>query len=251
MLDARVTAARTLSDSVREVSLAPEAPFEFVPGQWVSIRVPGPRLGAGAAEPGPARAGEDNPDSDPSRAYSIASAPRPDGSFEIAVTRVPGGRLSRWLHEVQPGERVQLSRAQGFFTLVEPVRPILMVATGSGVSPLRSMLLARAGAGSALPRTTLLFGVRTERDILYRADFEALEARLAAFRFVPTLSRPAHGWTGCRGWVQAHVVELVRALGGECDAYACGLNRMIREVRAVLKGQLGFARARIHTERYD
>jgi ferredoxin-NADP reductase len=43
----------------------------------------------------------------------------------------------------------------------------------------------------------------------------------------------------------------VQALGGDCDVYVCGLNRMIKEVRRVLKEELGFTRERIHTERYD
>jgi ferredoxin-NADP reductase len=51
--------------------------------------------------------------------------------------------------------------------------------------------------------------------------------------------------------VQTHARELVTALGGDVDAYVCGLNKMIREVRQTLKGELGFTRERIHTERYD
>ena len=44
---------------------------------------------------------------------------------------------------------------------------------------------------------------------------------------------------------------LVRDLGGDCDVYVCGLSPMIKEVRRVLKEDLGFTRDRIHTERYD
>jgi CDP-4-dehydro-6-deoxyglucose reductase, E3 len=234
MHHATVTSTRMLAPTVREITLDPGPGFAFVPGQWVSLRVPQP----GGEELG--------------RAYSIASPPRDDGRFDLAVTRVEGGPGSSYLHTVEPGAVFQVTQAQGFFTLAQPTRPVVMVGTGTGVAPLRSMLFSASREAQAPPMPfVLLFGVRTEQDILYRAEFEALEHTWAAFRFVPTLSRPAAGWAGRRGYVQVHLPEIIAALGGDCDVYACGLNRMLREVRRVLKEDLGLPRQRIHTERYD
>lgn len=235
MHEARLTSARMLSPSVRELTFDAGGEFRFVPGQWISLRVPvanGEELG---------------------RAYSIASPPREDGRFDIAVTRVEEGPGSRRLHDVQPGESFRMSHAQGFFTLEPVVRPVLMVGTGTGVSPLRSMLLAASRDPDLRDeRFVLLFGCRTEQDVLYREDFERLAREWPSFRFVPTLSRgEENAWSGRRGYVQLHVPEIVAELGGACDVYVCGLNRMIREVRQVLKEKLGFTRERIHTERYD
>jgi ferredoxin-NADP reductase len=233
MRDARLTGARMLSPTVRELTFDPGPGFTFVPGQWVSFRIP---------QPG----GEMIP-----RAYSIASAPRADCCFDVAVTRVQGGPGSQFLHTVDPGATLTMTHAQGFFTLNPVVRPVLMVATGTGVSPLRSMLLDAAQTREGEGPFVLLFGVRTEQDILYRDEFEALARDWPAFRFEPSLSRGSEQWQGRRGYVQTHVPELVRALGGDCDVYVCGLNKMIKEVRRVLKEDLGFSRERIHTERYD
>jgi ferredoxin-NADP reductase len=233
MHDARLIAARMLAPSVRELTFDPGPGFHFVPGQWVSFRIP---------QPG----GEMIP-----RAYSIASAPRPDGTFDVAVTRVEGGPGSEFLHTVEPGTTLTMTHAQGFFTLNPIVRPVLLVGTGTGVSPLRSMLLGALPERDESTSFTLLFGVRTEQDLLYRAEFDALAREWPGFRFLPSLSRPAPAWSGRTGYVQTHLVELVRTLGGDCDVYVCGLNRMIKEVRRVLKDELGFTRERIHTERYD
>ena len=234
MHEARLTAARMLSSSVRELTFDAGRDFRFVPGQWISLRLPQPN-------------GEEL-----NRAYSIASPPREDGRFDIAVTRVEGGPGSQQLHTIEPGASFRLTHAQGFFTLATPHRPVLMVATGTGVSPLRSMLLAaRNDPDCADERFVLLFGCRTEHDLLYHAEFEALAREWSSFRFVPTLSRADASWHGRAGYVQLHVPEMVKSLAGDCDVYVCGLNKMIREVRHVLKDQLGFTRERIHTERYD
>ncbi len=229
---ATLLAARMLSDDVRELTLDVGEPLAWAPGQWVSLRMP---VG----------------DAPLSRSYSIASPPRGDGRFELIVTRVPGGAGSGWLHAMQPGDTVEVADPTGFFTLPDPLAaPALFVATGTGLAPLRAMLLASLARGDAAP-VTLLFGVRTAADLLYADELRALEAAHPRFRFCPTLSRADDAWTGRRGYVQGHVPELAAALGEGCEAWVCGLNDMVKAVRAVLKESLGFARQRIHTERYD
>lgn len=231
MRQARLVAARTLSPSVRELTFDPGPDFKFLPGQWVSLRT-------------------GNGHDAPPRAYSIASAPRADRSFDVAVTRVPEGPGSNFLHQVEPGAVLAMSEAQGFFTLPAVERPLVMVATGTGVSPFRSMLEALAVTGTAY-RVWLLFGARTEQDLIYLDEFRALHRSIEGFRYIPTLSRGNASWDGRRGYVQLHVPELVHQLGAECDVFICGLSKMVKDVRRILKEELGLPRERIHTERYD
>jgi len=54
------------------------------------------------------------------------------------------------------------------------------------------------------------------------------------------LSRPPATWRGRRGYVQSHVTELAGAL--RPHVYVCGLNKMVSEVRRVLKQELGYDR---------
>ncbi len=231
--DATLLRTKTLTPSVRELTFDAGGEFRFVAGQWVNLRGPA----AASGEP-------------LVRAYSIASAPSDDGVYSLAVTRVTGGPMSNWLHELSEGARVVQSHAQGFFTLEPVVRPIVMIGTGTGVTPLRSMLLSLTSEPLDVP-VTLVFGNRTEEDILYRDDFESLAARLPSFTFLPTLSRAAAGWSGRAGYVQAHLAELVERTGKNADFYVCGLNRMVGEVRNLLRKELGVERQRVHTERYD
>jgi ferredoxin-NADP reductase len=237
---ARLVAARSLAPAVRELSFERDdgRPFAFDAGQWVNLVLPLP-------------GGEGK------RAYSIASPPDPGARrFDLAVTRVEGGPGSTLLHDLPLGSTLRAIGPQGLFTRApdEPA-PSLFVATGTGLSPLRSMIRAALAAGATTP-LWLLFGARHEADILYREELAALAAAHPNVRYEVTLSRPAPGWPGRSGYVQAHLPEIctaLRALGGELAprAYVCGLDRMVSSVRDHLRGEQGYERKRVHTERYD
>ena len=211
-------------------------PLAFEPGQWLNLILP--------LESGEIR-----------RAYSIASAPDGTGRFELAVTEVTGGPGSGYLCGLGPGARLRAVGPQGFFTRapLDPY-PSLLVATGTGVTPLRSMMNAAIAARTTTP-LWLLLGVRHEDDILYRAEFEAAARTRSHVRVHFTLSQGAAGWSGRRGYVQEHIPELwpelARATGAEPHLYVCGLERMTTAVRQLVRKDMGVPRERVHSERYD
>jgi NAD(P)H-flavin reductase len=116
------------------------------------------------------------------------------------------------------------------------------------------MMRAAIATGSRAP-LWLLLGVRHEEDLLYRDEFESLSRAHPNVRFEPTLSQPRGAWSGRRGYVQTHVLELWNALsaaGAEPPhAYACGLERMVGSVREILRKDMGLPRQQVHAERYD
>jgi CDP-4-dehydro-6-deoxyglucose reductase len=181
------------------------------------------------------------------RAYSIASAPDGTNRFELCLNRVEGGRLSPVLFAMNPGATIEMTGPLGTFTLREPPRDSVLIATGTGITPFRSYLQAYLPKGA--PAFTLLFGVRYETHLLYREEFEAMAARWTQFRFLPCVTRPSAAWKGRTGRVQAHLEE---ALAGrrDVDVYLCGLTQMVEDVRAVLK-TMGFDRKQIRVEKYD
>ncbi len=149
---------------------------------------------------------------------------------------------------MKPGDSIEMSAPLGFFTVRDPAREAVFIATGTGIAPFRAMApdyLSHPHAN----RLTLIFGVRHQRTIYYRDNFEALVCQHSNFRFWPTLSRAEPAWTGRTGHVQTHLVE---AIGDrrDLDVYICGLKAMVDDVRAILKG-LGFDRKQIIFEKYD
>jgi ferredoxin-NADP reductase len=236
--EARLVASRRLSPAVREMVFerCDEKPFHYEPGQWVNLVLP---VDSGEIK----------------RAYSIASPPV-SGSrrFEIAVTLVRGGPGSEHLHALEEGASLRAIGPHGLFTRrPDEGSPSIFVGTGTGVTPLRSMILAALAQGAREP-LWLLFGARHEDDVLYRDELNALAAAHPNLRYDITLSRPGPAWEGRRGYVQAHLPELVAGLhneGAAAHVYVCGLDRMVSSVREHLRHELGFDRKRVHAERYD
>jgi CDP-4-dehydro-6-deoxyglucose reductase len=181
------------------------------------------------------------------RAYSIASVPN-GNRFELCLNRVDDGIFSPHLFSMQPGDAVSMKGLLGTFVWRQPVKPSILVATGTGIAPFRGMLLEELARGDG-PPVTLIFGVRYAPHLLYRAEFEAMAASHPRFSFWPTVTRPDESWTGRSGRVQGHLIE---ALGGSTgfDVYVCGLKEMVDDVRARLK-DLGFDRKQIIAEKYD
>lgn len=229
-MQARLIEVVEIAPEVRHfVFEAPELEsVDFVPGQFVSFTdfVNGKKI---------------------TRAYSIASAPSGANRFELCLNLVHDGIFSPHLFAMKPGDNVEMAPPLGLFVLRKPPRDSILVATGTGIAPFRSIL--HAHLNDASPAFTLLFGVRYEHSLMYRAEFEEMARRFPHFRFLPTLTRPGPGWTGRTGRVQAHLEEAIGARR-DVDILLCGLKLMVNHVRNILK-EMGFDRKQILYEKYD
>ena len=177
--------------------------------------------------------------------YSIASAPdaAAAGEFELAVSANGGQDL---LARLRPDSEVFVSPAQGRFVLEKASGATLLVGMGTGLSPLRAMLQALLARGGDDP-ISLLFGARSEADILFREEFDALAARAPHFSFEPTLSQPSAAWRGRAGRVQDHLSVVVAGLP-DVSAYICGSRAMVADCVARLTGPLDISPARVRSE---
>jgi len=208
--------------------------FRFTPGQFISIK---------QAKPD----GKEH-----TRAYSIASAPRSEATFDLCLNRVDTGFLSNWLCDLEEGAIVKFHGPHGLFTLREPRLDSIFIATGTGIAPIRGMVqwLFEQPERNRDHEYWLVFGTRYEHSIYYRDEFEQIARRNDNFHYIPTLSRGGEEWPGARGYVQDHVREIVRGRTG-MQAYICGLHQMVDANRAVLKEEMGWDRKQIVFERYD
>jgi NAD(P)H-flavin reductase len=124
----------------------------------------------------------------------------------------------------------------------------LLIATGTGLSPLRAIIHEQIASGSSEPMV-LLFGCRDAAEELWGDELRMLASLQPRLRFLPTHSQPAPGYTGLVGRVQLYLPELVQKLGGELRAYLCGHTPMVNDCTALLL-EAGVAADRIHGESY-
>jgi CDP-4-dehydro-6-deoxyglucose reductase, E3 len=181
----------------------------------------------------------------PPRSYSVANAPRRDGTISLLVTRVADGETSRWIHQgLRVGDTVRISGPYGTF-VDHPgaTGPALYLAAGSGLAPIRALLEAelRAGARSS---PMLIFSARSEADVIDRARFERWQAEQPRFRFIRTLTRgpgPAPG-----GRIPALLPTLHADLSDH-DLFIAGAPGFVMACAAAADA-LGARCERIHTE---
>jgi CDP-4-dehydro-6-deoxyglucose reductase len=127
----------------------------------------------------------------PVRSYSVANAPRAGGMIALLVTRVPGGNLSSWLHQLQAGARLLLSGPYGAFVDdLDERGPRLYLAGGSGLAPVRALIEAGLTLPDPLPMT-LIFSARTDADLIDDGMLRRWEREHRTFDYVRTLTRQA------------------------------------------------------------
>jgi|ERR1041385_6455971 ferredoxin-NADP reductase len=207
--------------------------FGFVPGQWLSLK-------------------HTRPDGEEiTRAYSIASPPSDNSRFSLCLNRVQDGFMSNFLCDMKEGDDISAQGPFGDFILRPPMRDTIFIATGTGIAPFRSMLhwLFADPSRHEGKQLWLIFGSRTEKDIYYHQEFLQLSREHPNFGYMPTLSRGALDWKGLRGYVQEHVPRIAQCRT-DMHAYICGLDKMIKANRDLLKG-LGWDRKSIRYEKYD
>lgn len=118
------------------------------------------------------------------RCYSLSSAP---GAMYPAVTvkRVPGGRVSSWLHDhVRKNHVLRLGMPAGEFVLPATLpSKLLLLSGGSGVTPVMSILrdLSRR---NAVGDVVFVHAARSRRDVAFERELDELAWRHTGLRVV-------------------------------------------------------------------
>ncbi|QUQ63955.1 2Fe-2S iron-sulfur cluster-binding protein [Kutzneria sp. CA-103260] len=179
------------------------------------------------------------------RAYSASSAP---GSprLEVTVKHVEGGRFSTHVHRnLRAGDHLSVRGPSGSFHLT-PSAEIVLVAAGSGVTPMMSMIRTRLADPTDHARIALLYSSRTEDETIFAADL----ARLAGDH--PDQLTVAHVLTSRDGRLDADAIgRWVTSLSPTPTAqyYVCGPDPLMAAFQAALTS-LNIPDESVHQERY-
>lgn len=133
-------------------------------------------------------------------ALSISGDPTKQEGLRHTVRAVGKATLS--LQHLQPGESVGV---RGPFGAGWPVDPfdgdLLILAGGLGIAPLRPILELAAGNPRFSRKTTLLYGSRSPKEILYREDLKRWQEK--GITVALTVDRGDESWKGPVGVVTA------------------------------------------------
>lgn len=213
---ATVTGSEMRTADVAVLTVAPEQPLPYRPGQHVSLQTPyWPRLW---------------------RRYSIANAPRQDGTLRLHVRAVPGGLVSPALvHHVRPGDPLVLGAAEGTMTAdTDSPRDVLCLAGGTGLAPVKAIIeaITRAPHPGRHREIVLYLGARRHCDLYDLAELQAMEAAYPWLQVIPAVSdEPARD-----NVMFGSVPELAaKATWADRDIYVSGPDAMIVKTVQLLR----------------
>ena len=186
------------------------------------------------------------------RTYSLSSSPKEalEGKYRITVKLKEGGFLSAWLHnEAKVGDKLTATEPGGHVTHsgIRDCKHVVALAGGSGITPFMSMAKA-IDEGTENFEMTLLYGARTEADLVFRSDFDAIAARCPKVKVVYVLSEEQkEGFEA--GFITA---ELIKKYAGaeQFSIYAVGPGAMCDFLDRELP-KLGLAQKFIRMERTE
>jgi propane monooxygenase reductase subunit len=216
----RVEAVEQLTHDIRLLRLSVDPSFEFRPGQYVDISIPG--------------------DEEHHRSFSMANT-RP-GELEFMIRLYPGGRFSALLDgSISIGDELQVTGPYGMFTLrSSSPRRLLFIGGGAGMAPIVSLLRSLQETGSER-EATYYYGARSEADLFHLDELASLPCE-----FVPALSED--DWAGESGLI-TDVVDRLEDDVTEVDAYVCGPPPMVEAAIALLERR-GVPEAHIYFDKF-
>src|SRR6266705_3471474 len=181
----KVVSSRQLTPSTRSIEVEKPRAFVFRPTQFTFLQL----------------LTEEGMDARP---MSLATGPtRPNLEYAVRLSDSP---YKRAFAALQPGDEVRVFGPIGDFVLNE-ARPAVLLAGGIGITPLKGM--AEYAADKALPiPIRLIHSNRSEDEIVYRPELDALEKQNAQFRVLHTLTRNADPkWLGPAGRIDRRLVQ--------------------------------------------
>lgn len=153
------------------------------------------------------------------RSYSFSEAPRENGLLAITVKKVPQGRVSNYLvDQLNVGDELELGQPFGDMTLQQqPSSALLMLAAGSGITPLMSLL--RDLEQRDFPAdVVLMYWARSEADFIFATELTELAHKQSKFTLLLINEQGEGCWSGRP---RAEQFDAIADLASR-DVMACG-----------------------------
>jgi 3-ketosteroid 9alpha-monooxygenase subunit B len=150
--------ARSLVFTVPEGVDIPADRLRYAPGQFLTLRVPSDRTGCVA------------------RCYSLCSSPHTGDPLTVTVKRTDGGYASHWLCDnAHAGMRIHALAPSGNFVPKTLDTDFLLMAAGSGITPMMSICKSALAEGSG--KVVMIYANRDENSVIFGGALRELAAK--------------------------------------------------------------------------
>lgn len=170
------------------------------------------------------------------RAYSMANYPEEKGivKFNIRVASpppnrddIPPGKMSSWVFNLKPGDKVTVYGPFGEFFAKETDNEMVFIGGGAGMAPMRSHIFDQLKRLASKRKISFWYGARSLREAFYVDEFDKLAAENPNFTWHLALSdpMPEDNWTGLTGFIHNVLHDNYlkdHPAPEDCEYYMCG-----------------------------
>jgi 3-ketosteroid 9alpha-monooxygenase subunit B len=214
--------ARSLVFTVPDGAEIPAERIRYAPGQFLTLRVPSERTGSVA------------------RCYSLCSSPFTGDPMTVTVKRTDDGYASNWLcNHAHAGMKIHVLAPSGTFVPKTLDADFLLLAAGSGITPMMSICKSALAEGSG--KVVLIYANRDENSVIFGASLRELAAKY------PDRLTVVHWLESVQGLPSAAALAGLAAPYTAHDAYICGPGPFMAAAEEALKHS-GVPADRIHIE---
>ena len=198
--------------------------LDYRPGQFLTVRVPSERCGSIA------------------RCYSLSSSPYTSGKPQVTVKRTQDGYASHWICDnLAAGSEIEVLPPAGVFTPHSLDNDLLLLAGGSGITPVMSIVKSALDQGSG--KVALCYANRDENSVIFARELRELAAEHPD-RFVLI-----HWLETVQGLPSEQQLRALVAPFTDREAFICGPKPFMKAAQSALKS-LDVPRGSIHREKF-
>ncbi|TGO15146.1 hypothetical protein BPAE_0590g00020 [Botrytis paeoniae] len=190
------------------------------------------------------------------RPYTPISDLNAPGYVDLVIKRYPGGQASQHIHSLKPGDSLFVLAALGGYKWKQnEFNHIVMIAGGAGITPMAQLLKGIFSNPSEKTKVTLLFGINTDEDALFRSEFDEIaKTHPDRFSVVYTVTHPGPDSVFLKGRVTKELIKdaLSKASNVPEKIFVCGPPAMEasllgeRNGSQGILGELGFGKDQIY-----
>lgn len=165
--------------------------------------------------------------------FSLSSSPTEQNYIEF-TKKLSDSEFSTILKDLALDDWARIKAPFGKFTFSGEYKKIALLAGGIGITPIRS--ICRYCTDKQMKtRISLIYGNRTENDIVFKKEFEDMQKQNNNLKCAFTIDEPNAGWKGLTGLINGKMIKKEIPDYKETVFYLCGPPGMVNALKGIIK----------------